>query len=336
MLNLGIIGVGRIGKVHAEGISKGVRNARVVAIADPMMNAETENWARALGIGMTDSDYRSVLSSKGIDAVLVCSPTDTHAFISLEALDSGKHVFCEKPIDTDPGRIADVIAKVGGTGLKYQVGFNRRFDHNFRALRQAVEAGRIGDIHMVKVTSRDPGAPTPEYARRSGGMFLDMTIHDFDMVRYLSGSEVEEIHVHAAVLVDPEIGLAGDVDTAVISMKLSNGALAVIDNSRRAVYGYDQRAEVFGSGGSVQTANDTVSTLVFSGSDGIMSEKPLFFFLERYMQSFANEISEFVSAVEKDAPVPVTGEDGLKAVLIAMAARKSWKEGRSVRISEMR
>jgi myo-inositol 2-dehydrogenase / D-chiro-inositol 1-dehydrogenase len=335
MLKIGIIGAGRIGKVHAEGISKSVRNAQVMAIADPLMNADTENWARSLGIGSVGSDYRSILSNEAIDAVLVCSPTDTHAVISLEALDSGKHVFCEKPVDTDPARIAEVIRKVGGTGLKFQVGFNRRFDHNFSALRKAVEDGRVGDVHMVKVTSRDPGAPSPEYVRRSGGMFLDMTIHDFDMVRYLSGSEVEEIHVNAAVLIDPGIGLAGDVDTAILSMKLSNGALAVIDNSRRAAYGYDQRAEVFGVKGSVHTGNDTASTLVFSGNEGIISEKPLYFFLERYMQSFARELSEFADAVEKNTAVPVTAEDGLKAVLIAIAARKSWLEGRSVKISEV-
>ena len=335
MLKIGIIGAGRIGRVHAEGIAKGVRNAQVIAIADPMMNADTENWAMSLGIGSVDSDYRSILSNKAIDAVLVCSPTDTHAVISLEAMDSGKHVFCEKPVDIDPARIVEVIAKAGSTGLKFQVGFNRRFDHNFRALRQAVEEGHVGDIHMVKVTSRDPGAPSPEYVKRSGGMFLDMTIHDFDMVRFLSGSEVEEIHVNAAVLVDPQIGLAGDVDTAILSMKLSNGALAVIDNSRRAAYGYDQRAEVFGAKGSVHMGNDTVSTLVYSGSEGIISEKPLYFFLERYMQSFTRELSEFVEAVEKNTAVPVTAEDGLKAVLIAMAARKSWLEGRSVKISEV-
>lgn len=335
MLNLGIIGAGRIGRVHAEGIAKGVRNAQVLAIADPMMNADAENWARALGIGLVGSEYRDILNNKAIDAVLVCSPTDTHAIISLEAMDCGKHVFCEKPVDTDPVRIAEVIEKVRSTGLKFQVGFNRRFDHNFRALRQAIDEGRVGEIHMVKVTSRDPGAPSPEYVRRSGGMFLDMTIHDFDMVRFLSGSEVEEIHVSAAVLVDPEIGLAGDVDTAILSMKLSNGALAVIDNSRRAAYGYDQRAEVFGAKGSVHTGNDTSSTLVFSGSEGIISEKPLYFFLERYMQSFSRELSEFVEAVEKNTAVPVTAEDGLKAVLIAMAARKSWLEGRSVSISEV-
>lgn len=335
MLNIGIIGAGRIGKVHAEGIMKHGAGASVLSIADPAMTEKTAEWAASLGIKETGTDYRAILRDKRIGAVLLCSPTDSHYQLSMEALDAGKHVFCEKPVDTDPRRIREVAAKVEKTGLKYQVGFNRRFDHNFAALRRAVTDGKIGDVHIVRVTSRDPAAPPPEYVARSGGMFLDMTIHDFDMVRYLSGSDVTEVYANAAVLVDPAIGRAGDVDTAIITLKLASGALAVIDNSRRAAYGYDQRAEVFGSLGSVHTGNDAASTLVYSGEGGIVSEKPLYFFLERYMQSFVDELKEFVRAVETDTPVPVTAMDGLKPVLIALAAQKSVRENRPVRISEI-
>ena len=335
MLKIGILGAGRIGKVHAESITRFVPGARVAAVADPLLAGGAADWIQDLGIPVACTDYREVLADKEIGAVLICTPTDTHAAISLEALEAGKHVFCEKPVDTEPERIAEVAARVRQTGLKYQVGFNRRFDHNFSALRHAVLEGRVGEIHLVKVTSRDPAPPSPEYARRSGGMFLDMTIHDFDMVRFLSGADVEEIHVMAASLVDPEIGKAGDCDTAILSMKLSNGALAVIDNSRRAAYGYDQRAEVFGSKGSVHTGNDAASTLVYSGHEGIVSEKPLYYFLERYMQSFATEVRAFVEAVNTDGPVPVTVEDGLEPVCIALAAKRSWLEGRPVRVGEI-
>jgi myo-inositol 2-dehydrogenase/D-chiro-inositol 1-dehydrogenase len=335
MLNIGIIGAGRIGKVHAEGIMKHGAGARVLAIADPAMTQETAVWAKSLGIRDVGKDYRTILSNPEIGAVLICSSTDTHYALSLEALDAGKHVFCEKPVDTDVKRIREVAEKVAKTGLKYQVGFNRRFDHNFAALRRAVQEGQVGDVHIVRVTSRDPAAPPPEYAARSGGMFLDMTIHDFDMVRYLSLSDVVEVFASAAVLVDPAIGRAGDVDTAVITLRLKNGALAVIDNSRRAAYGYDQRAEVFGSKGSAHTGNDTPSTMVLSGADGITSEKPLYFFLERYMQSFVDEMKAFFAAVETGEDTPVTVHDGLRPVLIALAAQRSMRENRPVKIEEI-
>jgi len=275
------------------------------------------------------------LNDPSIDAVMICSSTQTHAPISIEAIRAGKHVFCEKPISQDLTQIKEVMEVLATSSVKYQVGFNRRFDHNFRAVRAAITEGKIGDVHIVKITSRDPGSPPIEYVKVSGGMFLDMTIHDFDMVRFLTGSDIEEIYVNAAVLVDPEIGAAGDVDTAIISMKLKNGALAVIDNSRKAEYGYDQRAEVFGSKGQVAVTNDSLSTLVVSNADGVTAEKPLFFFLERYMESFSREMNEFVDAVINDTEVPVTVNDGLQAVLIGVAAAKSVRENRPVKLSEI-
>lgn len=334
MLKVGIIGAGRIGKVHTESITKYVPNAEVKAIADPFMNNATEEWAKSMGVKEIYKDYKEILKDKEIEAVLVCSSTDTHSQISIEALQAGKHVFCEKPVDHNLERIKNVLDEVKESGKKFQVGFNRRFDHNFRAIKEAVKAGKIGEPHIIRVTSRDPEAPSAEYVKVSGGIFLDMTIHDFDMVRYLSGSEVEEVYAVGTVLVDPAIGEAGDIDTAIITLKFANGALGVIDNSRRAAYGYDQRAEVFGSKGSVATANDAASTAVLSTEKGIVSEKPLYFFLERYMQSFAEEIRQFVDAIVNDTEVPVNANDGLQPVLIGLAAKKSLEEGRPVKLSE--
>ncbi len=335
MLKVGIIGAGRIGKVHAESIAKFVPNAEVKAIADPFMTDETREWAKSMGINDIYTDHKDILNDSEIEAVLVCSSTDTHSQMSIEAAEAGKHIFCEKPIDHDLERIHRVLEVVEKAGVKFQVGFNRRFDHNFRAVKEAVAAGKIGDPHIIKITSRDPEAPPAEYVKVSGGIFLDMTIHDFDMARYLSGSEVEEVYAVGNVLVDPAIGEAGDVDTAIITLKFKNGALGVIDNSRRAAYGYDQRAEVFGSKGSVAVKNDTNSTAVISTVDGVNAEKPLYFFLERYMQSFADEVKQFVDAIVNDTEVPVTGIDGLKPVLIGLAAKKSLEEGRPVKISEI-
>ncbi len=335
MLNIGIIGAGRIGKVHAESITYHVKDAVVKSIADPYMNDDTKAWATSLGIENITTDYHEILNDTSIDAVLICSSTDTHADISIEAIKANKHVFCEKPISQDLSKIKEVMEALKTSSVKYQVGFNRRFDHNFEAVKAAVAAGKIGDVHIVKVTSRDPDAPPIEYVKVSGGMFLDMTIHDFDMVRYLTASDVVEVSAYGTALVNPAIKDAGDIDTAIITMKLANGALAVIDNSRKAAYGYDQRAEVFGSLGQVAVTNDSNSTAVISTEEGVTGEKPLYFFLERYMASFSKEVSLFVQAILKDTEVPVNINDGLQPVLIAKAAKKSVEENRPVLLSEI-
>lgn len=335
MVTVGIIGAGRIGKVHTQSICNYVKNATIKTIADPFMNEQTAAWAKSMGVENTTKDYKEILADPEIDAVLICSSTNTHSPISVEAIKAGKHVFCEKPIDHDIAKIKEVIDALKDSKVKYQVGFNRRFDHNFEAVKNAVVAGKIGEPHIIKVTSRDPEPPSAEYAAVSGGMFLDMTIHDFDMVRFLAGCDAEEIYVQSAVLVDPAIGEAGDVDTAVITLKMENGAIAVIDNSRRAAYGYDQRAEVFGSKGMVATSNDTESSAVLSTADGVTGEKPLYFFLERYMQSFAKEVTCFINAIENDTDTPLGVEDGLKPVLMGIAAKKSVEEHRPVKISEV-
>ena len=335
MVNVGIIGAGRIGRVHVESICTQVPNAKVKMLADPFMTEETSAWAKKMGVEETTKDYKEILADSEIDAVLICSSTDTHSPISVEAIKAGKHVFCAKPIDHDVEKIQEVIDALKDSNVKYQVGFNRRFDHNFEAVQNAVESGKIGDVHVIKVTSRDPEPPCAEYVKVSGGMFLDMTIHDFDMVRFLAGCNAEEVYVEAAVLVDPAIGEAGDVDTAVITLKMENGAIAVIDNSRKAVYGYDQRAEVFGSKGMVATANDSASTAVISNADGVTGEKPLYFFLERYMAAYAKEIKCFIKAIEDDSETPLGVMDGLQPVLMGLAAKKSLEEHRPVKISEI-
>lgn len=336
MLKIGIIGAGRIGKVHLESISYHVKNATVTAMADPFMNEETEKLIRSYGVSKVTKDYKDILNDKDIDAVLVCSSTDTHAAISIEAINAGKHVFCEKPVDHSIEKIQAVAdALKEHPDIKFQVGFNRRFDHNFAAIRKAYDDGKIGEAHILKITSRDPEPPNPAYIKVSGGIFLDMTIHDFDMACFLTDSDVEELYVNSAVLVDPAIGEQGDVDTAIITMKMANGALAVIDNSRKAAYGYDQRAELFGSKGMVATSNDTVSSAVISDADGVTGEKPLFFFLERYMGSFSEEMRQFTEAVINDTEVPVGIHAGLQSVKIGLAARKSVEEHRPVKISEI-
>ncbi len=333
-LNIGIIGAGRIGKVHMQSITYNVPGARVLGITDVFKDGLQE-LADKYGIEKVYEDYREMLADKDIDAVLVCSSTDTHADISIEAAQAGKHVFCEKPVDLTPEKVKAVIEAVEKAGVKLQVGFNRRFDHNFAHVRSLINDGKVGNLELIKITSRDPEPPSAEYAAVSGGMFLDMTIHDFDMARFLAGCDVTEVYVNATCLVDPAIGEAGDVDTAIINLKFENGALGVIDNSRRAAYGYDQRIEVFGSLGAAMAANDTPTNVTVMNADGVTTDKPLYFFLERYMQSFRDEMIQFVDAVQNDKPTPTTGLDGLNSILVALAAKKSVAEGRAVKISEI-
>lgn len=335
MVKVGIIGAGRIGRVHITSISTRVKDAVIKIVADPFLNDETAEWAKSMGVEHTTKDYKEIINDPEINAVLICSSTDTHSPISLEAIKAGKHVFCEKPIDHDIAKIQEVIDALKETNVKYQVGFNRRFDHNFEAVQKAVADGKIGDTHIIKITSRDPEPPCADYVKVSGGIFLDMTIHDFDMVRFLAGCNATEVYVEAAVLVDPAIGEAGDVDTAVITLKMENGAIAVIDNSRKAAYGYDQRAEVFGSKGMVAVSNDSTSSAVISSADGVTGEKPLYFFLERYMAAYAKEIKCFIEAIENDTDTPLGVMDGLQPVLMGLAAKKSLEEHRPVKISEI-
>ncbi|HBE80167.1 MAG TPA: inositol 2-dehydrogenase [Firmicutes bacterium] len=328
-IKLGIIGAGRIGKLHAENVANHIGYVEIKAVSD-LYADKVKDWANNLGIQNVYGDYHQILNDPEINAVMICSSTDTHSQITIEAAKAGKHIFCEKPIDYDLDRIKAALQAVKEAGVKFQVGFNRRFDHNFKKVRELVQTGKIGDPHIIKITSRDPAPPPIEYVKVSGGIFLDMTIHDFDMARYLSGSEVVEVYTAGAVLVDPAIGKAGDVDTAVITLKFKNGAIGIIDNSRRAAYGYDQRVEVFGSKGSIVVSNDTPSSAVLSTEDGVFSDKPKYFFLERYADSFLDEVSQFFDCVLNHKETPVSGIDGLKPVLIGLAAKKSYETGKPV------
>lgn len=330
-IKVGVIGAGRIGKIHASNIIKNFADVEVKAIAD--INADTiRDWAAELGIQHVYADYKKVIEDQDIDAVIICSSTDTHSQITIEAAQAGKHIFCEKPIDYDIDRIYQALEAVKAAGVKFQVGFNRRFDHNFKKVRELIQKGSIGDVQIVKVISRDPTPPPAEYVKVSGGMFLDMTIHDFDMVRYLTGSEVIEVYANAAVLVDKAIGEAGDVDTALISLKFANGAIGMIDNCRQAVYGYDQRVEILGTKGSISVANDTPTTVIVSTERFVSSDKPKYFFLERYMESFEAELKAFFNCIVNDTDPIVTGIDGLKPVLIGLAAKQSYQKGTPIRL----
>jgi myo-inositol 2-dehydrogenase/D-chiro-inositol 1-dehydrogenase len=276
-VRIGLIGAGRIGQVHAEVLASRVPSAELAIVADIFEPAAAE-LGQAYDIPYT-ADYQDILKEDSIDAVAICSSTGTHAQIIIESAAAGKHIFCEKPIDHNLATIDAALKAVADSGVKFMVGFNRRFDPNFRKVRAMVAEGKIGDPHILRITSRDPAPPPVEYIKVSGGIFLDMTIHDFDMARFVMGSEVEEVYVQGAVLVDPAIGEAGDIDTAIVSLKFANGAVGTIDNSRQAVYGYDQRVEVFGSKGMIQAGNETPTTTIFSHAGAIESEKPLYFFL---------------------------------------------------------
>ncbi len=333
-VNVGLIGAGRIGRLHAEHLAFRIPDANLLAVSDIILEA-AQKCAADLGIPTATQDHRIIMENPDIEAVVVCSSTDTHAQMIEEAAAAGKHIFCEKPIAHDLGEIDRALAAVEEAGVKLQIGFNRRFDPNFRRVRELVATGKIGEPHILRITSRDPAPPPIEYIKVSGGIFLDMTIHDFDMARYLIGSEVEEIYAAAGVMVDPAIGEAGDVDTAVITLRFENGVIGTIDNSRQAAYGYDQRVEVFGSGGMVAVSNNTSDSAVVSDGQSVHGPLPLYFFIERYVDSYIAEMKAFIECIQEDKAPPVTGIDGRIPVVMGYAARKSYEENRPVKLSEI-
>lgn len=334
MVKIGIIGAGRIGKVHAKAASN-LNGAKIIWLADSIA-PDLEETAKSMEIEKTSKNYKDILNDKEVDAIFICTPTDTHYTISMEALNFGKHVFCEKPVDLELGRVKDVKDLVAKTGKKYMVGFNRRFDHNFMAIKENIDKGLIGKLELIQITSRDPEPPPISYVKVSGGLFCDMMIHDFDMVRYLSSSNPKSVTAIGDALVNPKIKTEGnDIDTAIVSIELENGALAVITNSRRASYGYDQRAEVHGELGALSCSNDTSNTLVISSKDGIIHEKPLYFFLERYLNAYKMEIEIFVDSIINNKETPVTIEEAYQSLLLAKAAQKSLIENRKVYINEL-
>ncbi len=333
MVKVGIIGAGRIGKVHAETLVTRVPAAVVVAIADPNLPT-AQALAQQLNIPHAYADPALIFADPQIEAVVIASSTDTHAPFITQAAAAGKHIFCEKPIDFDLARIDAALAAVKTAGVKLQIGFNKRFDPNLIRIKQAITTGEIGTPHLLHITSRDPSPPPLAYIAVSGGLFFDMTIHDFDTAGFLLGA-VEEVYAAAGVLVDEAIGTAGDVDTAVITLRFKNGAIGTIENSRRAVYGYDQRVEVFGSEGAARSENLYPDAVTLSTGQGVYSGLPLHFFMERYAPAYAAELRAFIDYLTDDAAEsPVSGVAGRAPVVLAMAALRSHQENRPVRLDE--
>jgi len=330
---VGVLGAGRIGVVHARTMAR-IPGFELRAVADPREDA-ARRLADELSIPTATADWRTVLADPAIDAVLICTSADTHTELIIAASQAGKHIFCEKPVDLTLERVDQALAAAKVAGVTLQIGFNRRFDPDFARIHALLAGGHLGEPHLLRICSRDPHPPSPEYAASSGGMFLDMSIHDFDMARFLMGCEVEELYVAAAVLVDPAIGAAGDVDTALVTLRFANGALGVIDNSRRAIFGYDQRVEVLGSKGMAANRNHAPDSVVVAGADGVHESLPLNFFMDRYIPSFEAEIRAFAAAVANGTAPPVTGEDGRQALRLGLAAKLSARERRPVRLAEV-
>lgn len=332
-ITVGVIGCGRMGRLQIDNLVHRIPDVVVKKVAH--LNPDTSyDWLTDWGITDVTTDYKEVLEDPDIQAVFILSSTATHAQISIEAAQAGKDIFCEKPIDYDIRRVREVLRAVEQAGVKYQIGFNRRFDHNFRRIREIVQSGEIGEPQVIKITSRDAGYNI-DFLRTSCGILFDMCIHDLDMARYLSGLEVQEVYASGSVLVDPAIGEFGDVDTIVINLKFTSGAMAVIDGSRQAVYGYDQRVEVFGSAGMAMTPNDKPSLVEVYTKDAPKTDMIQHFFLERYNQAFIDEATEFLTCICKNKNPSVTGVDCLNAILIAVAAKKSMDEHRPVALAEV-
>jgi myo-inositol 2-dehydrogenase/D-chiro-inositol 1-dehydrogenase len=326
-----ILGAGRIGRVHASAVAS-VPGASLVAIADPVP-AAAEAIRAAYGCDIRTIE--AIETATDVDAVVICTPTDTHADLIERFVRAGKAVFCEKPVDLSLSRVAACLKVVEATKGILMVGFNRRFDPDFMAVKAAIDAGRIGKVEMVTIISRDPGAPPADYITRSGGIFRDMTIHDFDMARWLLGEEVETVQAAASVLTDPGIGALGDYDSVNVILRTASGRQAIISNSRRATYGYDQRIEVLGEKGMVSAENQAENRITLADTHGYHSAPLLNFFMSRYTAAYANEIAAFVAAVTDGTPTPTTGQDGLRALALADAALRSVAEGRTVKVSEV-
>lgn len=332
-INLAILGAGRIGSLHAELITHQLEDLRVAGIYDIVPDLARATADR-LGIRAAPA-AEELITDPAVDAVAVCSSTDSHMEHTAAAAAAGKAVFCEKPLSLSLEEVDRGLAAVAEAGVLLQVGFNRRFDPSHRAVAEAVRNGEVGEVQLVRITSRDPAPPSLAYIKTSGGIFLDMTIHDFDMARFVTGSEVAEVYAKGAVMTDPAIGEAGDLDTAVILLTHDNGALTVIDNSRQARYGYDQRVEAFGSAGMAASDNPTVTTSITRTAAGGRSSALPWFFVERYIPSYLAEWRAFVEMM-RSGESPVTGHDGREPLIMGLAAWRSVREGRPVPTSEIR
>ena len=334
-VNVGVIGAGRIGRLHAQNLTSRIPNAHVLSIAD--INREAaELVAKENRIPNVFEDYKCILNDMRIDAVAICSSTNTHAQMISESALAGKHIFCEKPIDLDLQRLDAALAKVESAGVKLQVGFHRRFDPNFAKVRRLVKDGSLGNPYVLRITSRDPQPSSIEYIKVSGGLFLDMMIHDFDVARFITGDEIEELYARGCVNVDAEIGNVGDIDTAVVLLKFKSGILGTIDCCRKSGYGYDQRVELFGSRGMARIENETPNRTSITNGSCVQDELPQFFFIERYHEAYVREMEEFIGCIVDDRSPSVSGIDGRIPVLLGKAAKESLAENRPIRMKDLR
>jgi myo-inositol 2-dehydrogenase / D-chiro-inositol 1-dehydrogenase len=331
VLRIGIVGVGRIGAMHAELIAQQVPGAALAGVADA--RAETAK-AVAARLDVPAFDVDALISSPDVDAIAICSSTDTHVDVMVAAAAAGKAIFCEKPVSLDLAQVDRGLAAVASAGVPLMIGFNRRFDPAHRAVRDAVVSGEVGDPQLVRISSRDPAPPPLDYIKVSGGIFLDMTIHDFDMARFVTGSEVVEVYAQGAIRIEPALAAVPDLDTAVVTLTHADECITVIDNSRQAVYGYDQRVEVFGSKGMAASENPLAFPGVVRTAGGTHLPPLPYFFIERYIPSYVREWVAFVDAIGAGEPPPVTGFDGRAPLVIGLAAWQSVREHRPVAISE--
>ncbi len=329
MINVALFGAGRIGAVHGRTIADSTQ-ARLVYVSDPIAEA-----AGALGksFGAETATADAVLSDAEIEAVIIASSTDTHADLIEAAARAGKAVFCEKPIHLDAARARESVKIVEAAGVPLAIGFNRRFDPHFAAFKQRLEAGAIGELELLSITSRDPKPPPLSYIRVSGGLFRDMMIHDFDLARWFLGEEPVEVFAYGSCLFDPSAKDAGDVDTAIVNLRTESGRLCQISNSRRAVYGYDQRLEAHGSRGMLRAENPRPTVLERSGEDGVVTDRMMDFFLVRYADSYRIELEHFFEGIAGGEVRNPTGDDGLRALLLADAATESRESGRAVAVT---
>jgi myo-inositol 2-dehydrogenase/D-chiro-inositol 1-dehydrogenase len=332
-IKIAVIGTGRMGSVHVRNIARLIPEADLAAICDIRLEV-AQAVADELGITRVVKDYKELLADAEIEAVLIATSTPTHGFIIRDAAAAGKQIFCEKPLALDLQDIDAALEAVEKAGVKLQVGFNRRFDKSFQHIKEIVDSGEIGRPCILKITNRDPDFPSMEFLRASGGIFLDLAIHDFDMVRFQVG-EVEEVYAIGSVLIEPELKEFGDSDTTVVTLKFANGAVGSIDNSRKAVYGYDQRLEVFCSNGTAMASNEKEDCVIKGYARGFASAPPPYFFMQRYAPCYVEEVRQFITCVREDKPTPTTGKDGRAAVVLGFAAGKSLRENRPVKVSEI-
>ncbi|MEB8132786.1 inositol 2-dehydrogenase [Mammaliicoccus sciuri] len=320
-LTFGVIGAGRIGQLHINYL-RTHKDVKIKWISDLYCD-KMEDWIKKAGIDNKTKDHMDIINDPEVDVVVICSPTDTHVDIIKEASAKGKHIFCEKPISLSIDEAKIALEAVKESNVKLQMGFNRRFDKNFKELRNILNKGELGNIQTLRITSRDPEPPPVEYIKRSGGLFMDMMIHDFDMARYLMQSEITEVYANGGALLNPEIAQYDDIDTALVTLKFENGSMAMIENCRRSVYGYDQRVEVLGDKGAIDVGNEQTTTLNYHRAEGISKDNPPYFFLERYSNAYKVEMDGFIEAILNDTDVICSIEDGYKAQEIAVKCKES-------------